>query len=62
MGKMFKINDIFEEKGGFFDNIVHSFDTSRWIFITETNIMCQILFRSDASKNHTHKKRYSSFS
>ena len=40
-----KINEIF------LDNIGHRFETSGWIFFyTKTNIMCQILSRSDVLK------------
>ena len=41
----------FSEKVRFFlDNIDHRFETIGWIFFTKTNIMCQILSRSDALK------------
>ena len=36
----------------FFDDVGHCFETSVWIifFFTKTNIMCQILSKSDASR------------
>ena len=50
MGKIFKVYGIFGKEYIFLDIIGRSFETSGWIFIAKTNIMCQILSSSDVLK------------
>ena len=60
MGKMFKIDWIFGISDIFLDDIGHSFETCGWLFLTSTNIMCQIVSKTDVLKRKvgylTYKK------
>ena len=47
---MFKIIGIFRKSDIFLDNIGNSFETSGWVLIIKTDIMCQILSRNDVLK------------
>ena len=65
MGQMFKVNRIYGKSDIFLFNIGHSFETSEWICLKKTIIMCQIVCGSDVLKEKvgytTRKERYSSF-